>query len=353
MHLKCIPFYYVNYSYNEDGIRIEKKVNSRTHKYYLNGTDIIFEETPDGTIYYNYDSNGITGLEYKNKKYYFIKNAQSDIIGLLDEEYNKVANYTYDSWGKIISIEDKDGNKITDENNIAIINPFRYRSYYYDSESEMYYLNSRYYNPDTGRFLNADGLIGTIEYNISYNLYSYASNNPVNVSDYDGENPIVLAGTGTAAIYAVAAAVVIYYGTKAISNAAVGIYGSIAVTKTNTKSKSQKNSTEKKHTVYTLRNSSNIVVYVGRTVNPDERKKQHKRNIERQYLTFVQEAGNLTRMEARGMEQYIINNCGTLKSGKQGSNKINGIRWDHPSYQDYMDAATMFMDEHETKVECN
>jgi len=179
----------VNYSYNEDGIRIEKKVNSRTHKYYLNGTDIIFEETPDGTIYYNYDSNGITGLEYKNKKYYFIKNAQSDIIGLLDEEYNKVANYTYDSWGKIISIEDKDGNKITDENNIALINPFRYRSYYYDSESEMYYLNSRYYNPDTGRFLNADGLLGASVEETRYNLYTYSANNHVNMTDESGHFP--------------------------------------------------------------------------------------------------------------------------------------------------------------------
>lgn len=106
---------------------------------------------------------------------------------MLDDQFNKIATYTYDSWGKIISITDSDGVKITDKDNVALINPFRYRSYYYDSETGMYYLNSRYYYPDMGRFLNADRLLGANEDEISYNLYVYTSNNPVSLIDVDGE----------------------------------------------------------------------------------------------------------------------------------------------------------------------
>lgn len=177
----------VTYNYNEEGIRTDKKINDKTYKYYLDDSDIIFEETPNGTIYYQYDADGIIGFEYNNKNYYYVKNQQSDIIGLLDDEFNKIATYTYDSWGKIISITDSDGTKITDKNNVALINPFRYRSYYYDSETGMYYLNSRYYHPDMGRFLNADRLLGANEDEVSYNLYAYTSNNPVSLIDVDGD----------------------------------------------------------------------------------------------------------------------------------------------------------------------
>ena len=124
---------------------------------------------------------------YCNYKYYYYeKNGQNDIIGLLDETFNKVATYEYDSWGKILSVKDNNGNEIVNPNHIAHINPFRYRSYYYDRETELYYLNSRYYNPEWGRFLNADGIIGANGDILSYNLYAYASNNPIMFSDPSG-----------------------------------------------------------------------------------------------------------------------------------------------------------------------
>lgn len=68
---------------------------------------------------------------------------------------------------------------ITDSNHIGIINPFRYRSYYYDEETHLYYLNSRYYNPEWGRFVNVDGIIGDNRECFSYNLYAYVDNNPI------------------------------------------------------------------------------------------------------------------------------------------------------------------------------
>ncbi len=111
---------------------------------------------------------------------------QEDIIGIADENYNKIVEYEYDSWGNIITIKDNNGNIITDESHIGIINPFRYRSYYYDKETKLYYLNSRYYNPEWGRFINADGIINGNRDILGYNLYAYTSNIFIGVKDADG-----------------------------------------------------------------------------------------------------------------------------------------------------------------------
>ena len=100
-----------------------------------------------------------------------------------NDNKNVLVKYTYDSWEKIISIKDNNNTEITSNTHIANINSFRYRSYYYDSETKLYYLNSRYYNPEWGRFINADGIIGANEDILSYNLYIYASNNPINNVD--------------------------------------------------------------------------------------------------------------------------------------------------------------------------
>ena len=122
----------------------------------------------------------IIGFKYNNEVYYYIKNGQNDIIGILDSNYNKIVEYVYDSWGNILEIKD---NSI---NNIGIINPFRYRSYYYDNETKLYYLNSRYYNPLWGRFLNSDNYLSTGTGILGYNMYAYCNNNSVNYSDYNG-----------------------------------------------------------------------------------------------------------------------------------------------------------------------
>ena len=140
-------------------------------------------------IYYIRDENGeLIGLKYNEKIYFYKKNYQGDIIGIYDSNYNLIVNYKYDSWGNIISITDDNGNNITDTNNIGIINPFRYRSYYYDTETKLYYLNSRYYNPLWGRFINADILLfQDSSSTLGMNLYIYCNNNPTNNSDSNGQ----------------------------------------------------------------------------------------------------------------------------------------------------------------------
>lgn len=83
---------------------------------------------------------------------------------------------------KIIYNESSQNNKL-----IAEINPFRYRGYYYDIETGLYYLNSRYYDPSTGRFINADGLNFLEQDKINgLNLYAYCGNNPVMNIDPNG-----------------------------------------------------------------------------------------------------------------------------------------------------------------------
>ena len=138
-------------------------------------------------IYYIQDEEGnLIGFKYNNTLYYYIKNMQEDIIGITDNNYNLLCSYEYDSWGKLISIKDNNGNIITNTSHIGYINPFRYRSYYYDNETKLYYLNSRYYNPEWGRFINADSYLGVTGDILGYNLYLYASNNPINNSDEEG-----------------------------------------------------------------------------------------------------------------------------------------------------------------------
>jgi len=165
-------------------------------------------DSKGNTIYYLYDLTGLLGFKYNNDTYYYIKNIQGDIIGILDQNYNEIVTYEYDSWGKLLSIKDNQGNEITDETNIGIINPFRYREYYYDTETGLYYLNNRYYNPTWGRFVNSDKLLGANANILSYNLYLYVSNNPINNCDPEGLGILKIIKAGVKAVVGVVKSVV-------------------------------------------------------------------------------------------------------------------------------------------------
>ena len=109
-------------------------------------------------------------------------NPQGDVIGLFDDDLDVVVEYAYDSWGNLVSMTDNS------DDGIGNINPFRYRGYYYDSETGMYYLNSRYYHPEIGRFINADGYVQTGQGLLDKNMFAYCGNNPVNRVDPTGQS---------------------------------------------------------------------------------------------------------------------------------------------------------------------
>ena len=132
-----------------------------------------------------YDAFGeIIGFNYANQDYYFGKNLQGDVVELY-QDGTLIATYEYDAWGKLLSIKDANGVTIADDINsthVAVINPIRYRGYYYDIDKKMYYLNSRYYYPEIGRFISADTidvLTATPMDLTDKNLYAYCDNNPV------------------------------------------------------------------------------------------------------------------------------------------------------------------------------
>ena len=192
----------ITYKYNDNGIRTQKTINGTTTNYYVDGNKVIYEKTGSNIIYYTYDENGnIIGLNYNNTQYYYIRNGQNDVIGILDSNLNQVVSYKYDSWGNTISIKDASGRNITSSSNIGIINPYRYRSYRYDTETGLYYLNSRYYNPEWGRFINADGT--TKDDNaglIGHNMYLYCANNPINNVDPTGKSILISVVIGVTAL---------------------------------------------------------------------------------------------------------------------------------------------------------
>ena len=170
----------ITYKYNLDGIRTSKIVNGIETKYYLEGSSIIFEERNGNMIYYIYNGDELLGFIYNSKYYYYHKNIFGDIIGILDSNYNEVVTYTYNSWGLLTNKTD------TTSINLSTINPFRYRSYYYDEETNLYYLNSRYYNPEWGRFVNEDKVI-TGQNIDSANIFVYCGNNSINAKDLNGK----------------------------------------------------------------------------------------------------------------------------------------------------------------------
>ena len=185
-----------SYSYNADGIRTAKTVNGVKHTYALSGTTILNEEwTENGVqhlLMYVYDANGSpTGMVYRNstmaanatEEYLFVKNIQGDILYVYSSTGNKLVSYVYDAWGNIISTTYSNGGGTS----AARFNPFTYRGYYRDSETGMYYLNSRYYNPKMGRFISADAYVSTGQGLLGYNMYAYCGNNPVNRIDSEGE----------------------------------------------------------------------------------------------------------------------------------------------------------------------
>ena len=131
-----------------------------------------------------YDHTGVFAVKHNDSTYFYRKNAQNDIIALLDNTSNVVVKYNYDAWGKCVV------DSSTTNTTLANLNPFRYRSYYLDTETNLYFLKTRYYDPEIGRFITIDDISYLDPESINgLNLYAYCFNNPVNCIDPTGNAP--------------------------------------------------------------------------------------------------------------------------------------------------------------------
>ena len=187
----------VDFAYDSDGKRVKKTSGNTETKYYYNGsilsglvrTTAGSTGTTKTTVQFVYDAEGKPFMLRFNGKtdYFYLYNGLGDVVGLVDSSNQVVVRYQYNSWGKVTSTQDTSGVSL------ATLNPFRYRKYVYDPETGLYCLGSRYYDPEVGRFVNADDtdvIFAKPQELGSKNLYAYCDNNPVAREDYAGEFPI-------------------------------------------------------------------------------------------------------------------------------------------------------------------
>ena len=182
----------IEFTYDVDGLRTSKTIPNvdLEHKYYYVGNRLQYETISDSSaLWYFYDADGNpSGIRYKDNSgtvndYYFVCNWRGDVIQIYNASGTLVGSYTYDAWGKVT-----ENATAADTQGITETNPIRYRGYYYDTETRLYYLKSRYYDPAVKRFVNSDDTdVLNVQCDLyDKNLYSYCDNNPTMCKDSDG-----------------------------------------------------------------------------------------------------------------------------------------------------------------------
>ena len=171
----------LTFTYDSDGLRLTKTVDGTTHNYLYASGKLLRETWGTNTLDFFYDESGHPyALKYNGTTYYYVTNLQGDVLHIVNGFGTPVVSYAYDPYGKPTITSD------TSDISLGTINPLRYRGYVYDSETELYYLQSRYYDPTIGRFINADAAVATGQGLIGNNMYVYCGNNPVNRIDPTG-----------------------------------------------------------------------------------------------------------------------------------------------------------------------
>ena len=175
------------YAYDGDGNRISKTVNGETTEFvYVDGKLLGLQKGQDKLQFLYDETDTAYGFIHNGMPYYYDINLQGEIVGILDRNNNYVVTYIYDVWGALVYV--------AGDYSVGFLNPLRYRGYFYDDETGFYYLQSRYYDPEVGRFINSDRYVSTGQGVLGYNMFAYCNNNPVLLRDSTGSRPIIGGG---------------------------------------------------------------------------------------------------------------------------------------------------------------
>ena len=187
------------YEYDGNNYRVFKQTPSEKTYYSYDGSgNLRFERRGRTEINYIYDAGGIRGMKvtvptddpstyYASSEFYYVKDSLGNIRVILDKSGNIMVEYNYDAWGNFVAEKVREASIGSVAVDLAELNAFTYRGYYYDKESGLYYLINRYYDPVTGRFISPDD-VGYLDFESFFgtNRYAYCLDNPVNYIDPDG-----------------------------------------------------------------------------------------------------------------------------------------------------------------------
>ena len=172
-----------NMTYDPDGLRTSRTDGTNTYYYYYSEGLLTYMKYNALVMRFTYDANGNpVSMTYNGNIYFYVLNLQGDVMALLDASGNEVVSYHYNAWGELLSTTASTTGMLY---SLALYNPLRYRGYVYDRETGLYYLQSRYYNPEICRFINADNQF-SVSSPVRLNMFAYCNNNPVIYADSTG-----------------------------------------------------------------------------------------------------------------------------------------------------------------------
>ena len=177
----------LSYLFSTNPQRSEYWCNTKIYSYVYTGDQLsqmtITNASTEATesMRFTYDAEGYAQtINYQGTVYYYVTNVQGDVIGIIKGNGTQVVAYRYDAWGNVKEVSG------SMSGTLGKANPLRYRGYVYDEETKLYYLESRYYDPEVGRFISTDTFAATGQGFVGNNMFAYCLNNPVNFRDSDG-----------------------------------------------------------------------------------------------------------------------------------------------------------------------